>query len=138
MEEKKNNKKLIIIIVGILLLIGLCTGLFFLYKNTRENAVEGEKSIIVQINSERDGYSFEESYSTNEEYLGTFLDSEGLIGFTESQYGRYITSAKGYEAKDDEQSWWCISVNGESAMTGVDEIVINDGDTYSLELKIGY
>jgi hypothetical protein len=29
-------------------------------------------------------------------------------------------------------------VNGESAVTGVDEIVIEDGDAYLLELKIGW
>ncbi|MDE5855065.1 MAG: DUF4430 domain-containing protein, partial [Ruminococcus sp.] len=94
--------------------------------------------ITVQIESKRDKYSFEQSYNTDEEYLGNFLDKQGLIGFNESEYGRYITSVQGYELNDEEQSWWSISVNGESAMTGVDEIVINDNDVYLLELKIGW
>lgn len=138
MEEKKNNKKIIVIAAVIILLIALCTGMYFLYASTREQPVEGAKSVTVQVADERDNYSFEEKYNTDEQYLGNFLDSQGIIGFTESQYGRYITSVQGYEANDEEQSWWCISVNGESAVTGVDEIVINDGDVYMLELKIGY
>lgn len=138
MEEKKNNKKIIVIAAVIILLIALCTGMYFLYASTREKPVEGAKSVTVQVADERDNYSFEEKYNTDEQYLGNFLDSQGIIGFTESQYGRYITSVQGYEANDEEQSWWCISVNGESAVTGVDEIVINDGDVYMLELKIGY
>ena len=138
MEEKKNNKRLIAIIAGIVVLIAVCVGLLFVYRSTREEPIEGGKSITVQIESNRDSYSFEKTYSTDEEYLGNFLDSQGLIGFDESEYGRFITSVQGYEAKSDEQSWWSISINGESAMTGVDEIVIADGDTYLLELKIGY
>lgn len=138
MKEKQNNKKLLIGIIGIIVLAILCVGMWFIYSKTREKPVEGGKQITVQIKSERDEYSFEQSYNTDEEYLGSFLAEQGLIGFNESEYGRYITSVLGYEANDDEQSWWSISVNGESAMTGVDEIVINDNDVYLLELKIGW
>lgn len=138
MEEKKNNKRLIAIIAGILILAVVCVGLLFVYRSTREKAIEGGKSITVQVESQRDNYSFNQTYSTDEQYLGDFLDKEGLIGFDTSEYGRFITSVQGYAANDDEQSWWSISVNGESAMTGVDEIAIADGDTYLLELKIGY
>lgn len=138
MEEKRKKKKILIGIIGIIILAVLCVGMWFIYSKTREKPVEGGKQITVQVESERDEYSFEQSYNTSEEYLGNFLDKEGLIGFSESEYGRFITSVQGYESNDDEQSWWSISVNGESAMTGVDEIVIHDGDVYMLELKIGW
>lgn len=138
MEEKRKSKKILIGIIGIIVLAVLCVGMWFIYSKTREKPIEGGKQITVQVESERDEYSFEQSYNTNEEYLGNFLDKEGLIGFSESEYGRFITSVQGYESNDDEQSWWSISVNGESAMTGVDEIVIKDGDVYMFELKIGW
>ncbi len=138
MEEKRKSKKILIGIIGIIVLAVLCVGMWFIYSKTREKPIEGGKQITVQIESERDEYSFEQSYNTDEEYLGNFLDKEGLIGFNESEYGRFITSVQGYESNDDEQSWWSISVNGESAMTGIDEIVIKDGDVYMLELKIGW
>ncbi len=138
MEEKKNNKRLIAIIAGIVILVAVCVGLIFVYKNTRETPTDDSKSITVQIVSERDNYSFEQNYSTDEQYLGDFLDNEGLIGYDTSEYGRFITSVQGYGTNTEEQSWWSISVNGEPAMTGVDEIVIADNDVYLLELKIGY
>ena len=138
MEKKSNTKKIVIGIAGVLILALLCIGLWFLRESTQKDTIEGEKSITVQIISERDNYNFEQKYTTDEEYLGNFLESEKLIGFETSDYGRFIKSAKGFEANDEEQSWWCIMVNGESAVTGVDEIVIEDGDAYLLELKIGW
>lgn len=138
MEKKSNTKKIVIGIAGVLILALLCVGLWFLRESTKKDTVEGEKSITVQIVSERDNYNFEQEYTTDEEYLGNFLESENLIGFETSDYGRFVKSAQGFEANDAEQSWWCIMVNGESAVTGVDEIVIEDGDIYLLELKIGW
>lgn len=139
MEKKKSNKKIIIaVIVGIVLLIGICIGMLIPYNANKKEPESGMKEITLQIESERDSYSFEEKYDTDEEYLGDFLDKEGIIGFDKSDYGRFITSVQGYEAKNEEQSWWSIAVNGESAVSGVDEIVIEDGCVYKLELKIGW
>lgn len=138
MEKKSNAKKIIIGIVGVLLLALLIAGMLFIREYTKKDAVKGEKSITVQVNAPSQDYSFEENYKTSEEYLGNFLESENLIGFETSQYGRYIKSAQGIEANGAEQSWWCVLVNGESSVTGVDEIVLEDGTVYTLELKIGW
>ncbi len=138
MEKKSNIKKIVIGIVGVLVLALLCVGMWFIRDFATKDAVDGEKNITVQIVSERDNYSFEQTYKTSEEYLGNFLEKENLIGFEVSDYGRFIKSAQGFEANDAEQSWWCIMINGESAVTGVDEIIIEDGNVYLLELKIGW
>lgn len=138
MEKKSNGKKILLGIGGLLLIAILCAAMWFVYSSTRENPEDGGKSITVQVESQRDSYSFEQVYNTDESYLGDFLEKEGLIGFDTSEYGRYITSVQGYAANDEDQSWWSISVNGESAVTGVDEIVIEDGGVYLLELKIGW
>lgn len=140
MEEKSktSKKKIILIVIGIIVLIGLAVGMWFISRNFKDEPVDGGKNITLQIVSERDSYSFEQTYETEEAYLGDFLDKEGIIGFDTSEYGRYITSVNGYEAGGDDQSWWCVMVNGESAVTGVDEIVIEDGAEYALELKIGW
>lgn len=138
MEKKSNLKKIVISIAGVLVLAVLCVLMLFLWNKNKDKPQEGLKNIVVQVQSDRDSYSFEQAYQTDEEFLGNFLASENLIGFNESEFGRYITSVQGYEAKDEEQSWWCIMVNGESAVTGVDEIAVEDGSTYLLELKIGW
>ncbi|MBP3379997.1 MAG: DUF4430 domain-containing protein [Ruminococcus sp.] len=137
-KANKSKKKIILIIIGIIVLVGLAVGMWFLSRSFKDEPVEGGKNITLRIASERDSYDFEEKYETKEEYLGDFLDKEGIIGFDTSEYGRFITSVNGYEASSDDQSWWCVMVNGESAVTGVDEIVIEDGAEYSLELKIGW
>lgn len=139
METNKTSKKKILIgVIIALVLVILCGVMGWLYISTREEAVDGDKSITLQVISERDNYSFTQDYETNELYLGDFLANEGIIGYNEGEFGRYITSVQGYEAKDEEQSWWSISVNGESAVTGVDEIILEGGSVYLLELKIGW
>lgn len=137
-NTNKSKKKIILIIIGIIVLIGVAVGMWFLSRSFKDEPVEGGKNITLQVVSERDSYNFEEKYETEEEYLGEFLAKEGIIGFDTGEYGRYITSVNGYAAGNDDQSWWCVMVNGESAVTGVDEIVIEDGAEYLLELKIGW
>lgn len=138
MEKNSKNKKIFIGVIGIILIAVICVVMWFVYNGNKEAPIEGEKSITVQVVSERDQYSFSEEYTTDLEYLGDFLEKENLIGFDKSEYGRYITSVQGYASNDEEQSWWSISVNGESAASGVDQIVIEDGAVYLLELKIGW
>ncbi len=138
MKKKSNTKKIVIGIIGVLILVLICIGMWFISQSAKKDTVSGEKSITVQIISEKDNYNFEQKYTTDEEYLGNFLEKENLIGFEESSYGRFVKSAQGIETNDAEQSWWCIMVNGESAVTGVDEIIIEDNAVYLLELKIGW
>lgn len=138
MEIKTNKKKVLIGVIIALVLVILCAAMGWLYLSTREEAVDGDKTITLQVVSERDSYSFTQDYETYELYLGDFLANEGIIGYDEGEFGRYITSVQGYEANDEEQAWWSISVNGESAVTGVDEIILEDGSVYLLELKIGW
>ncbi|MBO5164485.1 MAG: DUF4430 domain-containing protein [Ruminococcus sp.] len=138
MEKKTNSKKLVISIVGIVVLIALCVVMWLVHDSAQKEPDENIKTITVQVKSERDSYSFEQEYTTDAKCFGDFLETADLIGFDDTEYGRYITSVQGMEANDEEQSWWSISVNGESAVTGVDEIVVEDGSVYLLELKIGW
>jgi len=36
------------------------------------------------------------------------------------------------------QEWWCLQVDGEDAMVGASQIVLEEGKAYSLILKVGY
>ena len=140
-EKSKGNskaKQLVIGLVGLVVIAVLAVGMIFLYNSTKEDPQEGGKTITVEVISERDDYEFRQDYETDQDYLGDFLEEKGLIGFDRSEYGRYITSVQGYSANNEDQSWWSIAVNGESAVTGVDEIVLADGSVYTLELKIGW
>lgn len=126
------------IIIGIVVLVAVAVTLWFVYQANKDVPSEGSKTVTIEVLSERDNYSFKESYKTDLEYLGDLLEEKGLIEFTTSQFGRYINAVQGYKALDEDQSWWNILVNGESAITGVDEISLSDGGVYTLQLKIGY
>ena len=67
-------------------------------------------------------------------YLGDFLDAEGIIEFERGTYGRYIHKADSISDNPDKNLWWTVYVDGESALTGVDDIKIEDGSVYKLEL----
>lgn len=132
------TKKTVVIIVGVAVLIAAVAAMWFIYQSNRDTPTAGAKTITVKVISERDSYNFEKQYSTDEEYLGSFLEHQGLIDFDTSTYGRYITGVMGYKANTDEQSWWNILVDGVSATTGVDEIAVADGCVYTLQLVIGW
>ncbi len=132
------NKKTVAVIIAVIVLIGVGVGLWFIYQSSKETPTEGEKLITVKVVSERDSYTFEQDYKTDEEYLGDFLEKEDLIQFDTTEFGRFIKGVKGYMSDDAEQSWWQVLVDGERALTGVDEIVVDDGKTYTLQLVIGW
>lgn len=135
MKNNSKLKKIIIAVSGIIIIAAACAGMLIIYNNNKDDPEEGLKSIIVQVISERDNYSFEEKYKTDEEYLGNFLDKEGLIEYDESDYGRFITSVQGYKADYNvDKSYWSVYIDGEYAQTGIDQTVIKDGALYKLEL----
>ena len=132
------TKKIILTIAGVVFLIAAIAAMWFVYQANKPAANEGTKSITVKVISERDSYNFEKQYDTDEDYLGDFLEHQGLIEFDTSTYGRFITGVMGYKANTDEQSWWNILVDGESTTMGVDEIAIANGSVYTLQLVIGW
>ena len=98
----------------------------------------GVKNFKVQIVSERDGYDQTADCKSDAEFLGEFLRTFEGCEYQESDYGIYVTGFDGMKEDLDNQYWWCISVNGEAAVTGADEIPLQDGDTYNFTLKQGW
>ena len=96
------------------------------------------KNFKVQIVSERDGYDQTTDCKSDAEFLGEFLRNYSGCEYHESDYGIYVTGFDGMKEDLDNQYWWCISVNGEAAVTGADEIPLQDGDTYNFTLKQGW
>lgn len=101
-------------------------------------AEEGQKDFTVEVFSERDGIDRTADYTSDLDYFGQWCREQDFITYEDGSYGIYITAVDGCAENTDEQYWWCITVNGESALTGVDEIPLTDGDIYRLELKHGW
>ena len=130
---KKQKITLVSVFATILIVIGAIAGVLN-YRATQA----GMKKFQVEVVSERDGHSEITDCKSDAEYLGEFLRTYEDCEWEESSYGIYIKGFAGMMEDIDNQYWWCVTINGESAMTGADEIPLMDGDTYTFTLMQGW
>lgn len=130
----KKNTKLILAVVVLVVVIAALLGV---YLATRPETSQGAKAFTVEV-VHADGSSKTFTYHTDEEYLGTVLEAEGLIKGEMGPYGLEIHEVDGERAVWAENgAYWAIYVNGEYGMTGVDTTPVNDGDAFKLEYTLG-
>lgn len=132
--EQKNKKKILIALIGLIAVVAV---LFGVYRFTRPTAVQGAKTITVDV-VHRDASRKTFEYHTDREYLGEVLTDEGLVSGEEGAYGMFITIVDGETADDANQEWWCITKNNEKLNTSADQTPIVDGEKYELTLTVGY
>lgn len=129
----KNRVK---VLVALLVAIVVFSGIGFYFYQRGNSDV---KEVTVEIISKRDDFNEKENYKTNIEYLGDLLKEENIVtDYEDSEYGMYIHGVKNMADDPSAQYWWSISVDGKSATQGADALVLEDGKTYTLELKQGY
>lgn len=128
------NKKSLLI-SSFLIIVLLLGGAFYFFKNEGN---EDTKKVSIEVISTRDNYHETFTYKTNSKNLGELLKAEDLIKYEDSSYGIYIREVKGIKDDQDNEYWWAILVNGESSVSGADDTILEDGTTYTLELKKGY
>lgn len=131
--NKKQKITLVSVFAAILVIAAIVAGAL----NYRETQT-GKKVFQVEVVSDRDGYSETTEYTSDAEYLGEFLRTMEGCEWQESDYGIYITGFDGMMEDMDNQYWWSVSVNGESSMTGADEIPLTNGDVYNFTLMQGW
>lgn len=131
--NKKQKITLVSVFAAILVIAAIVAGAL----NYRETQT-GKKAFQVEVVSDRDGYSETTVYTSDAEYLGEFLRIMEGCEWQESDYGIYITGFDGMMEDMDNQYWWSVSVNGESSMTGADEIPLTNGDVYNFTLMQGW
>ena len=128
----KKNKGAIIALVALICAAALFAGAYFA---TRGTANEGSKELTIQI-VHGSGETKEFTIRTDAEYLGDALlehEELGVIG-EDGPYGLYIKEVDGEQASDADQTFWSVSLNGESLMVGADSQPIADGEHYELVL----
>lgn len=121
------------VFAAILVVIGVVAGVLN-YRATQK----GVKEFQVEVISERDSYSEIADCKSDAEYLGEFLRTYESCIWEDSTYGIYVKGFDGMMEDIDNQYWWCVTVNGESVMTGADEIPLADGDVYNFTLMQGW
>ncbi len=130
---KKQKITLVSVFAAILIVIGAVAGVLN-YRATQE----GMKEFQVKVVSDRDGYSEITACKSDAEYLGEFMRTFEGCEYQESDFGIYITGFSGMQEDIDNQYWWNVTVNGESSVTGADEIPLADGDVYTFTLVQGW
>lgn len=128
----KKNRGAVIALVALVCAAAVFVGAYFA---TRSAANEGSKALTIQV-VHGNGETKEFSIRTDAEYLGQALmehEEIGVIG-EEGPYGLYIKEVDGEAASDADQTFWSVSLNGESLMVGADQQPIADGEHYELVL----
>jgi hypothetical protein len=91
----------------------------------------GAKTVAVEVKVGDHKVTF--TIKTDKETVGEALAENGLISGDEGPYGLYVKVVNGITADYDvDQSYWSFNINGEYAMTGVDQTEINPDTVYSL------
>ncbi len=130
---KKQKITLVSVFIAVAAVIAVIAGVL-----NQKGTQEGMKTFQVEIVSERDDYSETTQEQSDAEFLGEFLRTMEGCEWEDSQYGIYIKGFDGMMEDLDQQYWWCISVDGESAVTGADEIPLEEGGVYNFTLKQGW
>ena len=96
---------------------------------------EGSKTFDLTI-VDKEGAEHKYRIQTDEEMVGFALIAHELIEGEEGPYGMYIKSVLGQVLDyETDGMYWSFYVNGEYALTGVDQTPITEGDSYMLKAE---
>ncbi len=98
---------------------------------------EGKTAFTLEV-TDADGAVTVFAVHTDEKTVGEALQKLGLIDGEEGAYGLYVKTVNGITADyDTDGSYWAFYINGEYAMTGVDQTDVQAGAVYALKVEKG-
>ena len=120
---------MIALVVALCLLVAALAVAYFVFK---PKGTEGSKSFTVEV-IHKDGTTKKFELKSDAEFLNEALEKEGLVAYFEGQPG-YIKTVDGEDAIYEEGGYfWAFYVNGQTAIKGVTETPIVDGETYTFK-----
>ena len=103
-----------------------------------EDAEFGGGAAEIKVEVKAEDKSVILTLHTDKDTLGAALQENGLVPGDESEFGLYIKFVIGMEADyDKDGTYWSLSKDGESLMTGADSTPITDGEHYELTRTAG-
>ena len=94
---------------------------------------EGENAFVF-IAVDLEGNSTHFMIKTDKETVGEALVELGLIAGDESEYGLYVKTVNGVTLDwDTHGKYWALYIGEEYALTGVDQVEIVPGTTYTFQ-----
>lgn len=129
---KRNHKKTQRCLLWCVLLIAALAVLFTGCSKKAEPEVQGQAFTVVVADLEGKETTFE--MTSDKATVGEALLEEGLIAGEDSSYGLYVTTVNGIELDwDKDQKYWAFYIDGEYALTGVDQTELTEGTVYSFK-----
>ena len=120
------NKKVTLTIVALLVLL---VGFFGIKAITDKDVQQGNKTITIEVVSNVDNLNEKIEIKTDEEKLGPALLNEEGYEIVDGM----VTTVKGINLGDSDSEYWHISINGEDAQVGANDLIIKDGDAIKFE-----
>ena len=98
---------------------------------------KGSKTISVTV-KDNEGKAVVFTIKTDAKTVGDALLENKVIAGEDGQYGLFVKVVNGLRADyDKDGAYWAFTINGEMAMTGVDQTDITDGGVYELVYTVG-
>ena len=119
------NKKLILTVIAVLVLL---LGVLGIKNISNKNIQKGNKTITIDIVSKVDNLNEKEVINTDEEKLGEVLLNKGF----KIENGM-VLKINNIDLTNSDSEYWHISVNGEDAKVGVNDLIIKNGDIIKFE-----
>lgn len=113
----------------------LTTALLLAGCGKKTEAPAEEKSFTFVVTDE-EGTETEFSITTSCATVGEALEAEKLIEGEQGDYGLYVKTVNGITADFEETgTYWAFYIDGEYALTSVDQTEITDGAVYMFKIE---
>ena len=124
-------------IFALIAFVVLLAAVFLIWKMNQPSASLGQKEITLKV-VHGDGSEASFPIRTDAENLrGALEQVDGLIAGEESTYWLMVYTVDGETADwNRDQSWWCLTKDGEWMDTGVDDTMIADGEHYEFTYTV--
>lgn len=130
------TKRIVAVILGLLLIVSLLCGCKSKMATSHvENNSSSEQAAVKDITITikfKDGEEKKLELETDKKFLGEVLFEQKLVNEEEYKTGFY-SYIDGVRADyNEDKAWWCVYENGKSAMVGINEIVVDNGDEFEI------
>lgn len=134
-EKKTNTKKIIAGVLALAVLIAVCA---FAYVKFKPQAVEGAKTVMIEVVDD-EGISAVYEVHTDAEYLLQVMEEADGLTFDgeEGDYGFTVYTVNDVTADfNTDGAYWSFYLNGEYCNYGVSEQIVNDGDEFAIKYEV--
>ena len=131
----KQKKTILAVALLLVLVIGALTAYCILGPKANDNSAGIGIHVTVYHG---DGSEKTFDIRTESENLRGALEQEKLVSGEEGEFGLFILTVDGETVNAANEEWWNITKSGEMLMTGVEDTMIADGDSYELTFTVGY